>query len=179
MIDTPPWEVGSWDLGADLEKIEQQWTAVHEILTDEALFALRATDVSAWSCGEQAGHILLVARATGRTIEQNLAEPERGRDGAITPAVARMLEAGAFPRGRARAPDGVDPSGRGRESFVALLPEVMSVWEGIAGREEEVRSCPARAHHFALGHLTGAEWVRFGAVHGAHHLAIVRDIRGV
>jgi hypothetical protein len=175
---TPPWQVDAWDLSADLEKIRQQWTPLREILGDGALYALRLPAVSGWSCGEQAGHIVLVAQAMAGAIEGNLADPERDRDGEWAEFTPRVLESGSFPRGRAKAPTRLDPSPHGQDDFVALLPTVVDAWESIAAREEQLRACPARARHFAFGYLTSAEWVRMGAIHTAHHLTIVRDIRG-
>jgi len=176
---TPPWEVGPWDLRSDLEKVLQQWTPVREILGSTELHEMGASDVSGWSCGEHAGHIVLVGEAMAGAIEDNLADPERDRDRTWAEYTGRVLEAGRLPRGRATAPPRMDPTGRPREDFAALLPHVASSWEELAGREEALRACPARARHFAFGYLTSAEWVRMCAIHTAHHLAIVRDIRGV
>jgi hypothetical protein len=177
--DSPPWDVGPWELRADLEKVQQQWTPVHEILGDAKLHELRAADVSAWSCGEQAGHILLVAQAMARAIEGNLDDPDRDRDGEWTEYTRPVFESGGFPRGRATAPLALDPGGRTRDDFIEMLPRVVSAWDAITARVEEVRACPARARHFVFGYLTSAEWVRICAIHTAHHLAIVRDVRGV
>ena len=177
MSTTPPWQVDAWDLRADLAKIRQQWTPVAEILRDRGIYDLRAPAVSQWSCGEQAGHILLVAEAMARSIEGNLADPERDEDGGRVDFARRVLEAGGFPRGRAESPARVNPLGRTQDELAALLPAVADAWDAIAAREEELRSCPARARHFVFGYLTSAEWVRMCAIHTAHHLAIVRDIR--
>lgn len=179
MSDSPPWEVGPWELRADLEKVRQQWTPVREILGDGELYALRASDVSGWGCGEQAGHVILVARAMASAIESNLADPDRDQDGEWTAYARPVLEAGRFPRGRATAPARLHPGDRTRDDFVEMLPGVVSAWEAITARVEEVRACPARARHIVFGYLTSAEWVRMCAVHTAHHLAIVRDVRGV
>lgn len=177
MTDTPPWQVDAWDLSADLAKVEQQWTAVHEILADAALYDLRAPSVSDWSCGQQAGHILLVAQRMAGEIEGNLVDPERNRDGAQVDFTRRILEAGTFPRGRAKSPEPLSPVGRGRDEFQALLPGVERAWEAIAARASELPGCAARGRHFVFGYLTCTEWVRMCAVHTAHHLAIVRDMR--
>jgi hypothetical protein len=174
---TPPWEVDAWDLRADLEKIGQQWTPLGEILGDRALYDLRAPAVSEWSCGEQAGHVLLVAQAMARAVEGNLADPVRDENGAQEHFTLRVLEAGGFTRGRARSPTRLTPSGRTQDDFATLLPSVAGAWEAVAAREEELRRCPARARHFVFGYLTSSEWVRMCAIHTAHHLAIVRDIR--
>jgi hypothetical protein len=175
---SPPWQVDAWDLPADLEKIRQQWTPLREILDDGALYALRVPGVSEWSCGEQVGHIVLVAQAMAHAIEGNLAEPERDREGEWAEFTERVLESGGFPRGRAQAPTRLDPTPHGHDDFAALLPRVLDSWESIATREEALRRCLSRARHFAFGYLTSAEWVRMCAIHTAHHLAIVRDIRG-
>ncbi len=179
MSDSPPWEVGPWVLEADLAKVAQQWTSVHEVLSDADLYALRAADVSAWSCGEQAGHILLVAESMARQIEGNLVDTTRDRDGQWSEYAEPVLRSGGFPRGRAKSPPRLDASGRPRDELLALLPNVVDTWEALASRREDIRLCPARARHFAFGYLTSSEWVRMCAIHTAHHLAIVRDIRGV
>lgn len=152
---------------------------MHEILHDTALFELRAPSVSSWSCGEQAGHVLLAADAMAAAIEANLADPERNRDGTWADYTLRVLEQGRFPRGRARAPRRLDPAGRSREELVALAPDVAARWEAIGARRRDVSACPARGEHFAFGWLTSAEWVRACSIHTAHHLAIVRDIGGL
>ena len=176
---TPPWQVDAWNLEEDLAKIRQQWTSVHEILADAAHYGLRAPSVSAWSCGEQAGHILLAAEAMAGAIEGNLAEPERGRDGVGAEFTHRVLQQGDFPRGRAKSPTRLDPLGRTREDFTTLSRAVSGRWDVIAARREELRASPGRAKHFAFGWLTSVEWVRMCAIHTAHHLAIVRDIAGL
>jgi len=178
MSQRPPWEVGPPDLGDDLAKIRQQWGAVGDILADPTLFALRDASVSAWSCGEQAGHIVLTAGSIARAIAGNLAEPDRHSDGAPADFTGQVFEAGRLPRGWATAPPQLDATGRPAEDLRRVLPEVVAAWESIDRRRDEVRACAARAHHFAFGWLTSAEWVRMCAIHTAHHLAIVRDIRG-
>jgi len=177
--ETPPWRVDAWDLSGDLAKIEQQWTPVHEILADTALYELRAPSVSEWSCGEHAGHILLAARSMASSIEGNLAEPERDRDGAQADFTKQLFEAGTFPRGRAQAPERLIPLGHDRAEFEAMLPTVADAWQAIASRAAELATCSARTPHFVFGYLTCPEWVRMCAVHTAHHLAIVRDMREV
>jgi hypothetical protein len=174
---TPPWQVGPWDLRPDLDKVREQWIPVREILRDPALYDLRMPSVSAWSCGEQAGHILLAARLMAVTIADNLSDPARDRDGEQAPFTRSVLRAGSFARGAARAPQVLEPEGRRRDDDLELFPTVVDAWEGIAAREQEMRACAARGRHLVFGYLTSSEWVRMCAVHTAHHLAIVRDIR--
>ena len=152
---------------------------MHEVLHDTALYELRAPSVSAWTCGEQAAHILLAARSMAHTIEGNLTDPQRGRTGEWVGYAGGILERGVFPRGRARSPEPLDPTGRTRDELVELAPGIEGRWEAIGSRLDEVRACPARSAHFALGWLSSSEWVRFCAIHTAHHLAIVRDIGGL
>jgi hypothetical protein len=177
VTDTPPWQVDEWDLSADLAKVQQQWTAVREILSETALYDLRAPSVSEWTGGEQAGHILLVAQRVAAEIDGNLADPERNRDGAQVDFAHRLLQAGTIPRGRVKSPEPLSPLGRGRAELEALLPGVERAWEAISARAPELPGCAARGRHFVLGYLTCTEWVRMCAVHTAHHLAIVRDMR--
>ena len=177
MPTTPVWQAGEWDLTASLDKIEQQWVAVRELIDDERLFAMRDESVSGWSCGEHAGHIALATKGTARFIEDNLKEPERNRDGEWTEYAAPVLQAGDFPRGGAKAPPQVDPVGRERDDFLRILRDAIRAWEVLRRQEQQLATCPARALHFGLGYLTSSEWVRFCAIHTAHHLAVVRDIR--
>ncbi len=177
MTATPVWQVDEWKLTASLDKIEQQWTAVREILEDEGLFAVRNDSVSGWSCGAHAGHISLTTYQAGRDIADNLRDPERNSEGVWTEYTAPILEAGDFPRGIAQSPAEMDPAGRQREEFLQTLTDAIDAWQALRSQEDQLASCLARAQHFGLGYMTSAEWVRFCAIHTAHHLAVVRDIR--
>lgn len=177
MTQSPVWLLDPWDLAADFAKIEQQWSAVHEILDDPELFELRNESVSGWSCGEQAGHIAMVTHWVATGIDENLATPDRDSDGEWTEHAEPVLEGGGFPRGVVTAPPQVDTLGKPREPFLPILADAEGRWTRIAERAETLGACPARFHHFALGYLTSTEWVRFCALHTAHHLAVVRDIR--
>jgi hypothetical protein len=177
MTTTPVWEVGEWNLAADLAKIGQQWSAIREILEDPALFDLRNAEISGWSCGEHAGHVAIVAQWIATEIEQNLVEPQRDADGQWGEPTEAILVAGGFPRGVAESPPEVNTLGRPREDFLPVLPAGVAAWEAIAAKAERLPSCAARFPHFALGYMTSTEWVRFCALHTAHHLAVVRDLR--
>jgi hypothetical protein len=178
MSATPPWHTDPWDLDGDLAKIAQQWTSIARILEDEALCERGDDGVSAWSCGQHAGHVLLVARRMAADIEANLDEPERNADEKPHELAERVFTVGGFRRGVATSPQEGLPESRARADFLALLPEIVTGWERIAERADEIRAARARSEHFTLGYLTSAEWVRMCAVHNAHHLRIVRDIVG-
>lgn len=178
MSTLPPWQVGDWDLTADFQKIEQQWPPLRRVLEDPGLFEASDAEVSGWSCGEHAGHSLLVARLMAERIEGNLAEPGRNRDEATWDVALRVMSAGGFPRGVAQSPDDLRPGTRGRNDFLTLLDPTIESWARVRGRAGELPECAARALHPVLKYLTSTEWVRMCAVHTAHHLALVRDIAG-
>ncbi len=177
MSETPVWQVGAWNLDDDLAKIGQQWAYLREILEDPEVYSLRDSAVSGWSCGEHAGHLAMVTHRVAAGIEENLLDPQRDVEGEWTEPAGAVLEAGDFPRGAAQSPPEVDPAGRPREDFLPVLPGAESAWHEVGSKVDRLLDCPARFHHFVLGYLTSAEWVRFCALHTAHHLAVVRDIR--
>jgi hypothetical protein len=177
MSKTAVWQVGAWDLSSDLGKIEQQWGYVRDILESPDVFAMRDDGISRWSCGEHAGHIAMVTHWIASGIEQNLRDTSRNSDEAWSEPTEAILMAGDFPRGAAESPPEVNPLGRDREDFLPVLPAAQTAWRAIAAKREELPGCKARFPHFALGYLTSTEWVRFCALHTAHHLAVVRDLR--
>ena len=173
---TPPWKVDAWDLAADLRKIEQQWPALLDILIDPRRADMRHEGTSAWSCGQQAGHATLAASGIARGIERALAEPDRDRDEKAHATAASLLSSGVFPRGVAKAPERIDPIGKSWAEMLAIVEPGATAWAGLSQRADVLASCPARFPHFLLGHLTSAQWVRFCAIHTAHHLGLAREI---
>ncbi len=125
--------------------------------------------------GEHAGHIAITKLGIAKGIEGNLASPERDRDLQRGEPAEALLRNGTFPRGVA-APERIDPKGRSREELAALGIRSVDTWSALAARSAAIATCPARFPHFMLGWLTSAEWVRFCAIHTAHHLALVREI---
>jgi len=178
MSNLPPWRLGEWALDDDFAKIEQQWAPIRRILQDDALFALGDPAVSGWSCGQHAGHSILVAQTIADRIEGNLADPERNKDETPPEVAYRVLTAGGFPRGSAESPPDVHPEQHAPEHFLPLLDPAVSAWERLRARADQLSDCPARYPHFRLGPLSSTEWVRMCAAHTAHHLAVVRDIAG-
>jgi len=175
---TDPWQVDEWTVDAGFAKIEQQWGLVSALLGTPELYGERDPAVSGWSCGEHAGHIAMVSLWIATEIGANLTQPDRDADGAWADPTAGILEAGVFPRGVAQAPERVDTKGRPRDEFLPVLPLAIEAWASLRGKAAELTACEARFPHFILGYLTSAEWVRFCAIHTAHHMRVVRDIRG-
>jgi hypothetical protein len=173
---TPPWQVDAWDLASDLAKIEQQQETLGAILGDATRFDLRHPATSGWGCGEHAGHSAIAAFGIAKGIERALAEPERDRNERATESSEAILRSGVFPPGRVQAPERLDPTTRSRAELVALATGAAAVWSTLSRRADELAVCPARFRHFLLGHLTSAEWVRFCAIHTAHHLLLVREV---
>ncbi len=176
MSTQPPWRVGARDLESDLAKIRQQWDPVRRILEDAPLCDVAAPSVSAWSCGEQALHIVLTARLIAGTVGRHFQKPDRNVEGEWTAAARGVLERGVITRGAVQAPAILDPAAASREDVLAQLPADMAAWETLSGRADEMPALGARSPHFALGFLDSSDWVRMCAVHTAHHLGIVRDI---
>jgi hypothetical protein len=175
-VTTPPWKVDAWDLTTDLRKIEQQWASVREILGDPTRAEVRHDATSGWGCGEHAGHAVIAAFGIARGIERALADPERDRHETAAKQAAAILRGGLFPRGVAKAPERLDPTRRTREEMLAVVEPATAAWSSLGPRANEIARSPARFPHFVLGHLTGGEWVRFCAIHTAHHLTLVREI---
>lgn len=173
---SPPWKVDAWNLAADLAKIEQQWEALGAILQDAARFDLRHPATSGWGCGEHAGHAVIAAFGIAKGIERTLAEPDRDRNEKASEGAEPLLRGGVFPRGVVQAPERLDPTTRSRAEFVDVASSAAAAWSALAARRDTLAASPARFRHFLLGHLTGAEWVRFCAIHTAHHLKLVREI---
>lgn len=178
MTDERPWQLGAWNLELDLAKIDEQWEPIRHILEDPSLFDRTDPGVSGWSCGQHVGHVVLIAASIARQIEECLCDPERNHEQGTSAIAHHILSTGTIKRGAAKSPPNALPQTRTRDDFLALLPSTVDTWSGIRARAAEVSACNARLPHFALGHLSSGEWVRFCAIHTAHHLKVVIDIAG-
>lgn len=135
--------------------------------------------ISHWSTLEHVHHLALV---DGTALDQ-VAALLRGEDGPRrhhgrrTFLGAVLLALGWIPRGRARAPEGLRPPHEPRvDAILSLLSALEERVGELDGRAAEIGGCRRRRNHFVFGDLTAAEWLRFAAIHGWHHLKIVRDI---
>jgi len=178
MSESPPWTTDDWSGPGDFRKLWQQFEAIRNILADEAAFGIRDEAVSGWSGGEHAGHLALVTMRMARAVEAGLACPETSETPPALPDTTRdILERGEAPRGVAQAPDPVRPEGRERGELLETLDQAEALWRRLAQRQADIDGCPSRIEHPRLGFMTPREWLRLCAIHSAHHLEIVRDIR--
>jgi DinB superfamily len=171
--------MSAYDIYSDFAELNRHWDAVQEILDDEAYCAVKAESVSGWDCGEHAGHIVLTLGALAAGIRNNLDHPDDNKDEPHAEFMPKVFDEGAIPRGAGQAPDFIDPKGHTREEFLTMLGSVREVWADLESHADELNECPSKFPHFAFGHLTSAEWVRFVSMHTLHHLYIIRDILAV
>jgi hypothetical protein len=150
--------------------------ALLDLMTDPRRSDVRHPATSDWSCAQQAGHAAIAASGIARGIERTLADPEGGRQEVAHPTAAALFTSGLFPRGVAKSPERIDPAGKTLAAMLLVMEPGAAAWAGLSQRAEEIAACPGRFPHFLLGHLTSAEWVRFCAIHTAHHLGIAREI---
>jgi hypothetical protein len=167
---------GTWDLDADLALIPEQFDALSEELEAGDLDR-QADAVSAWTVGQQLIHTALVATSLALAIRRILGGGG-SRDGSITEPGTGILTSGEIPRGVGDAPE---PSRRAEtpaaDEIAGAIEKARAKWSAISPRTDDMRAAADRLPHPALGPMTAVEWVRFQAVHAAHHLKIVDDIR--
>ena len=175
-MKTSPAKVGEFTVESDFAKLSEQFDAVEEVLKNEAYYNLKNEEVSKWSAGDQAGHIVLAAQMMRGALQNNLDNPDQNVDGKVNEQGMAVLKMGDFPRGVAQAPEQLRPEGKTREEFLKILETERKEWKALAAKSKEIGALKSRTPHPAFGSLNSSEWVRFTAIHSAHHLAIVRDI---
>ncbi len=167
-----------WDLTKNFATIGRQWGPLLALCDDPTLYAARAEAVSAWGVDKQVHHVGIAMTGIGRGIEGMLASPQQGVGlGPTHPLAIPMLESGALPRGVAKAPAPLHPpDAPARDQTRALLQSAKTCWDALSQKGAQIEACPATYPHFILGNFTSQQWVRFMAVHTAHHFKIVHDI---
>ncbi|MEK7793667.1 MAG: DinB family protein [Candidatus Hydrogenedentota bacterium] len=173
---TSPAKVDAWDIKADFAKLNQQFDAVAEVLNSEKYFNVKNEKVSKWSCGDQAGHIVLAAQMMRGGLQANIDNPELNVDGQPNEQGKAVMAGGDFPRGVAQAPEAIRPEGKTRDEFIKLLASEKKAWNDLEKMSDKLVALKSRSPHPAFGPLSCSDWVRFVAIHSAHHLALVRDI---
>jgi len=144
---------------------------------DEALFGV-AADVSAWS---PAHHVFHIAVSHGMMFKGiQLISLERSPavvGGAPTRIGAFVLAQEVMPRGKGTAPEPVRPPETfARADLDRAVARSRERYEKTAALLPSLAGLTYRLEHPYFGYLTAIEWLRVVRIHGAHHLAIIRDI---
>jgi hypothetical protein len=148
-----------------------------EHATDPTRYEASAPEVSGWSVKDHLEH-LTVAH------EMILSWIERARDGDSeldtggTPSLLGriVLLVGAFPRGRAKAPEPTRPQGTSAEELVARLRGIRKRVTGLEASLTALQTSNATRKHFAFGNLNAVQWLRFASIHAHHHHKVIRDV---
>lgn len=161
----------------DFRKIEQQWDTCFALVDDGEVFALQRDAVSSWSVGKQVGHIALAMESIADEIQKMLETPSQGAGLEPKDFAFGVLNGGIIPRGVGKAPAGIVVQGEAIQGDIrSILERAKKKWDTLAEKQDEIEKSSATYPHFAFGPFTSGKWVRFMAVHTAHHLKIVRDI---
>jgi len=172
---TLPVKVDAWNPESDMAKIMQQWAYIEAVLSDKDYFANQNNDISAWTCGQQAGHLTLTLISFGDTVTELLDGPEQNVDGKVSDFGMSFLKTGVMPRGVGQAPAEVRPGATTRTELLEKLQDASNVWKTLSTRLDDIKKSKARIEHPA-GMMSASDWLRLAAVHNAHHLKIVRDV---
>lgn len=165
---------------SEMHSILQGLARIDELLAwpSERLYVV-VSSVSGWSPAQQVEHVLLSLDAVFGVI----AGLESGEDGRIrgkgSPRLmARaLLLTGRIPRGRAQAPDFVQPEAvPGRAGLREKHEDVRATADALAARVGSLADVEGTIPHGFLGHFTALQWLRFARIHTDHHLAIIDDI---
>lgn len=145
-------------------------------LSDDEL-ARVLPEVSGWSIGRQAHHMLDVTNRIHAFIEKMTAgEAPEEAPRPMTFIGRVVLFAGTIPRGRGKAPFDPPPSPP-RDEVERLGDSATNCVLWFQKYQSFIAECTLRRNHPVFGGLTAAQWVRFNEIHLRHHLSIVRDIR--
>jgi hypothetical protein len=167
-------------LAADFAELAAALERLREIAgLSPALAELRREEVSGWSALEHVAHVALANELIVRNLESlasghGLLVQEGGEP---VPGALEILASGVIPRGRAQSPRMVRPPARIDRT---LLADWLATGErGFARFARETDSLAAargKVPHQLLGPLDAPQWVRFGAIHTRHHLAIAEQV---
>ncbi|MEO0651423.1 MAG: DinB family protein [Planctomycetota bacterium] len=147
-------------------------------LDDEALFRA-APEVSGWSAGHHLFHIVLANELALRNVRMLVEGKSRWIQTEGEPSLLGFLTltAGRIPRGVGQAPRAVTPPPRPdpdvvRDTFQSNLDDL----DALEPRLDEIIAAPHGIPHADLGNLSAPRWLRFAALHGRHHLTIMREV---
>jgi hypothetical protein len=184
MPSSPPDAERAWAIepAQELARLRAAYATIDALMALEPELARSvARAVSGWSAEEHVAHVALANELSLRNVlnlvarEGLLIQP----DGEPIPEGLSVLRSGVIPRGVARSPRMVTPP---RSIDRALLAEwIRDNRRDLARVTElapEIASAPGRIPHQLLGPLDALQWLRFAAVHTAHHLTLASEVLG-
>jgi hypothetical protein len=167
-------------LEPELAALRVHYAEIERLLArPEAELRGAAPEISGWTAEQQLAHVALA----NELVARNLRSLVRGSGPFVVDAGAPVAEAlavlvsGRFPRGRAQAPRMVRPPAEVRREFlVEWVAGNRRDLDELGARLDELRSAAKRVPHQLMGPLSASQWLRFAAIHTAHHLAIAREV---
>lgn len=147
--------------------------------SDSTVYEACAPAISEWSVKDHLEHLSITNGGIVSWIER-AADGDPSLDTGGRPSLVGwiVLLAGAFPRGRGKAPERTRPEGTSGEELVARFREIREQVEGLTGSLEQLQASRATRNHFAFGDLNAEQWLRFAVIHNDHHQKIIRDVLG-
>ena len=168
----------AWDLDKNLATIERQWAGLVALCEDEPVFRAKAPDVSAWDVGQHVKHCAIVLTRIVGAIDFLVSNTDSGKGlGPKFDFALPMLESGDIPRGMGKAADFLLPGDSpDRVETRGMVEGAAKMWKGLSAKRDGILKSEATFAHFILGNFTAVQWVRFMAVHTAHHFKIASDV---
>ena len=125
-----------------------------EQASDPAVYEASAPAVSKWSVKDHLEHLSIATAGIVSWIERARdGDPELDTGGRPSPAGRIVLLAGAFPRGRGKAPERTLPTGTSAEELAARFHGIRERVEGLEGSLAQLQVSRATRNHFAFGDL--------------------------
>ncbi len=148
-----------------------------EQASDPAVYEASAPRVSGWSVKDHLEHLSIAHGGIIRWIERARdQDPELETGGSPSLVGWIVLLAGAFPRGRGKAPERTLPTGADAVELADSLRDTRSRVVGLEGSLAQLEASNATRNHFAFGDLNAAQWLKFTGIHARHHQKIIRDV---
>ena len=148
-----------------------------EQASDPAVYEASAPAVSKWNVKDHLEHLSIANAGIVSWIERARdGDPELDTGGRPTPAGRIVLLAGAFPRGRGKAPERTWPKGTSAEELAARFRGIRERVEGLEGSLRQLQVSRATRNHFAFGNLNAVQWLRYAVIHDNHHQKIIHDV---
>lgn len=170
------------DLLAALERSENDWRAAALSFSPEQWHYKCASAPEAWSPAECAKHIVLAETGVCQMLSRGLAsgQPEPERSAAVAGKEETLKQRIPARKSKAKSPDFAVPAPGGFETpelFLAAFGEARALSLQLAVGEDSSSALDLFVFpHFALGDLTGTQWLWFNALHSERHLNQVREL---